>query len=272
MLQEPENSVRVRLNGRLGFEWIFEWEGHKLRWIKESPLSNTLECHVVCTDMEICVAQYLPRNGIKGSYFGVYSVWQNNLALCQLKDPLGLKLAMMTILFTFFDKSDDDKRKKKDNYHLELEFQDLTLETQNIMDQTKLHKLDLETDKMLMKAQQKEDKRTEKQLKRSSAYSSTTTSPALSPIPSPSSSSTYADIAPSTKNTKRSAPLLRSLSYSSRDTRNRTPNKLTSFLTPFTKVSAAPVDPLAQKPVRHHQRALSVGVTDMSAVTTYHRY
>jgi hypothetical protein len=223
--------------------------------------------------MEICVAQYLPRNGIKGSYFGVYSVWENNLTLCELKDPLGLKLAMMTILFTFFDKSDDDKRKKKDkdNYHLEFEFQDLTLETQ-IMDQTKLHKLDLETDKMLMKAKQKEDKRTEKQLKRSSAYSSTTTSPALSPIPSPSTSSTYADVAPSSKNTKRSAPLLRSLSYSSRDTRNRSPNKLTSFLTPFTKFSAAPDDSLVQKPVRHHQRALSVGITDMSSVTSYHGY
>jgi hypothetical protein len=224
--------------------------------------------------MEICVAQYLPRNGIIGSYFGVYSIWENNLGLCELKDPLGLKLAMMTILFTFLDKSDDDKRKKKDkdNYHLELEFQDLTLETQHIMDQNKLHKLDLETDKMLMKAKQKEEKRTEKQLKRSSAYSSTTTSPALSPIPSPSSSSTYADVAPSTKNAKRSAPLLRSLSYSSRDTRNRSPNKLTSFLAPFTKVSAAPDNSLAQKPVRHHQRALSVGITDMSSVTSYRGY
>jgi hypothetical protein len=32
MLQEPENSVCVRQNSRLGFEWTFEWEGHKLRW------------------------------------------------------------------------------------------------------------------------------------------------------------------------------------------------------------------------------------------------
>jgi len=32
VLQEPEQTVRVRQNGRLGFEWAFEWEGQKLRW------------------------------------------------------------------------------------------------------------------------------------------------------------------------------------------------------------------------------------------------
>jgi hypothetical protein len=223
--------------------------------------------------MEICIAQYLPRNGIKGSYFGVYSVWESNLGYCDLNDPQGLKLAMMTILFTFFDKFDDEKRKKKDkdSYVLDIEFQDLTLESQKMMDQNKLHKLDLETEKMLEKAKQKEERRTEKQLKRSSAYSSTTTSPAISPIPSPSSSSTYADT-PTSKTTKRSASLIRSRSYSSRDTRNRSPNKLTSFLTPFTKVSAAPDDSPAQKPVRHHQRALSAGISDMSSHTSYNRY
>lgn len=222
--------------------------------------------------MEICVAQYLPRNGIKGSYFGVFSVLENNMGFCDLNYSHGLKLAMMTILFTFFDKSDDDKRRKKikDNYLLEMEYYDMPLETPHIMDQDKLHKIDLETDKMLMKAMQKEERKTEKQLKRSSAYSSTTTSPAISPIPSPSNSSTYTDAA-TTKNTKRSAPLLRSLSYSSRDSRNRSANKLTSFLTPFTKVSAAE-EQVAQKPVRHHQRALSVGVTDIPGASSYNPF
>jgi hypothetical protein len=227
--------------------------------------------------MEICVAQYLPRNGMKGSYFGVFSVLENNMSFCVLRHAHGLKLAIMTILFTFLDKSDDDKRRvDKDHHLLDL---DLPMETRHTMDEDKLHKQDLETDKMLMKAMQKEERRTEKQMKRSSAYSSTTTSPAISPIPSPSNSSTYADaatttttttITPATNNTKRSAPLLRSLSYSSRDSRNRSANKLTSFLTPFTKVAAAE-EPIIQKSVRHHHRALSVGITDIPGAS-YDRY
>lgn len=269
-LHDPDALVRIRQNSRLGFEWTFDWKNEKLKWVKESPLSSTLECRLLRSDMEICLARYLPRNGGKGSYFGVFSVLENNMNLCNIIDSDGLTLIMMTILFTFFDKADDDRRwkKDKDNYLLDLDFFEIPVERpHNGMDQDKLQKMDLETDKKLMKAMQKGERKTEKQLKRSSAYSSATNSPSISPIPSPTHSTTHTE----TKQTKRGAPLLRSLSYSSRDGRPKSSNKLNTLLTPFTKLSVGN-DTSDSKPVRHHHRTLSAGITDLSTVSSYNSF
>lgn len=44
---EEDTPVELRDTSRLGFEWTFSWEGEKYRWVRESRMSNTLECKAI---------------------------------------------------------------------------------------------------------------------------------------------------------------------------------------------------------------------------------
>lgn len=106
-----DTPVELRDTSRIGFEWSFVWEGEKYRWVRESRMSNSLECRAIRKTGDICVAQYLPRM-LKDEYFGIFSLLGYNMLRCNLTKSRELELIILMSLMTLLDKSDDGGWKK----------------------------------------------------------------------------------------------------------------------------------------------------------------
>ncbi|CAO3619368.1 unnamed protein product [Mucor hiemalis] len=108
---KKDTPVELRDSSRIGFEWSFVWEGEKYRWVRESRMSNSLECKAIRKSGDICVAQYLPRM-LKDEYFGIFSLLGYNMLRCNLTKSRELELLILMSLMTLLDKSDDGGWKK----------------------------------------------------------------------------------------------------------------------------------------------------------------
>lgn len=108
---KKDTPVELRDTSRIGFEWSFVWEGEKYRWVRESRMSNSLECKAIRKSGDICVAQYLPRM-LKDEYFGIFSLLGYNMLRCNLTKSRELELLILMSLMTLLDKSDDGGWKK----------------------------------------------------------------------------------------------------------------------------------------------------------------
>ncbi|ORZ23140.1 hypothetical protein BCR42DRAFT_404066 [Absidia repens] len=110
-LQGYQESVSLKDTSIFGFEWSFEWENQKYKWIRENPIRPFLECRTVISGYggDRCVARYSPR-GVKGEYFGLITVL--GYSLTQLEDQQTMNLLLITSLTTILDKSNDNSWKK----------------------------------------------------------------------------------------------------------------------------------------------------------------
>ncbi|CAO3617807.1 unnamed protein product [Cunninghamella blakesleeana] len=112
-LQGYLQSISLKDTSIFGFEWSFEWENQKFKWVKEGPLKANYECKAIRgRGNDICVAQYLPK-GVKNEYFGLISILGYNFVRCQIKDEKAIELLLMISLMTILDKSDDPNWKKE---------------------------------------------------------------------------------------------------------------------------------------------------------------
>ncbi|CEP07238.1 hypothetical protein [Parasitella parasitica] len=108
---KKDTSVELRDTSRIGFEWSFSWEGEKYRWVRESRMSNSLECRAIRKTGDICVAQYLPCV-LKDEYFGIFSVLGYNMLRCKLTKSRELELIILMSLMTLLDKANDGSWKR----------------------------------------------------------------------------------------------------------------------------------------------------------------
>ncbi|CAO3616626.1 unnamed protein product [Mucor fragilis] len=108
---KQDTTVELKDTSRIGFEWTFAWEGEKYRWVRESRMSNSLECRAIRKTGDICVAQYLPRM-LKDEYFGIFSLLGYNMLRCNLTKSRELELIILMSLMTVLDKSNDASWKR----------------------------------------------------------------------------------------------------------------------------------------------------------------
>ncbi|KAK4511805.1 uncharacterized protein ATC70_003804 [Mucor velutinosus] len=108
---KQDTTVELKDTSRIGFEWTFAWEGEKYRWVRESRMSNSLECRAIRKTGDICVAQYLPRM-LKDEYFGIFSLLGYNMLRCNLTKSRELELILLMSLMTVLDKSNDASWKR----------------------------------------------------------------------------------------------------------------------------------------------------------------
>ncbi|KAI7889765.1 uncharacterized protein EV154DRAFT_552769 [Mucor mucedo] len=217
-----DTPVELRDSSRIGFEWSFIWEGEKYRWVRESRMSNSLECRAVRKTGDICVAQYLPRI-LKDEYFGIFSLLGYNMLRCDLTKSRELELIILMSLMTLLDKSDDGGWKRDPigkgvqddvgNYE-NANSNDSSNNNSTIVSPTvyedpipkkaqqKKHKVELSNDQKLHFMLEKDVRRSQKQIqfdqkkqKPMSAGNSPAHTPDVSPLPTPSASSTNVTIA-----------------------------------------------------------------------------
>ncbi|CDH52419.1 predicted protein [Lichtheimia corymbifera JMRC:FSU:9682] len=174
-----EMEIDFKDTARLGFEWCFEWEGEKYRWVRESRITSVLECRCVRKTGSVCVAQYLPCSG-KNGYFGLFSVVGYNLA--SLDNPQGLKIILCMTLLIMLDKSDASGWLPKRNTHPEMSLKEQ-------------QKLERENEQKLQQMIEKDLKRMQKRIVHDDKVKSTNNSPShspqVSPVPTPSASTEF---------------------------------------------------------------------------------
>ncbi|GAA5804796.1 hypothetical protein HPULCUR_010303 [Helicostylum pulchrum] len=214
-----DTPVELRDTSRIGFEWSFIWEGEKYRWVRESRMSNSLECRAVRKTGDICVAQYLPRM-LKDEYFGIFSLLGYNMLRCDLTKSRELELILLMSLMTLLDKSDDGGWKRDSISKGVQDVGDYNKNNNNndIIDSNdemvsplayedpipkkalqKKYKVELGNDQKLQLMLEKDVRRSQKQIqfdqkhKPLSAGNSPSHTPKGSPLPTPSVSSTQVE-------------------------------------------------------------------------------
>ncbi|KAI9305808.1 hypothetical protein BJ944DRAFT_230056 [Cunninghamella echinulata] len=203
-LQGYKQSIPLKDTSIFGFEWSFEWEDQKFKWVREGPMKASLECRAIRgRGNDICIAQYLPK-GVKNEYFGLISILGYNFLRCQIKDQQAMELLLLISLMTILDKSDDTNWKKETsqgtlfltpNEVPSIQHHEHQQHNREIKEQQQKVKSEREIEQRLQDMLEKEVKRSQKQIKRQSGQvyaassSSVTSSPFDSPHPSPTNSS-----------------------------------------------------------------------------------
>ncbi|KAI8066523.1 hypothetical protein BC940DRAFT_302362 [Gongronella butleri] len=112
-LQGYKQAIILKDTSVFGFEWSFEWEKQKFKWVRESPMRPGFECRAIYgRGNDVCIAQYLPR-GVKNEYFGLVSVLDYNVRRIAVSDEAALELLLVTSLMTILDKADDPRWRKE---------------------------------------------------------------------------------------------------------------------------------------------------------------
>ncbi|KAI8358482.1 hypothetical protein EDC96DRAFT_483512 [Choanephora cucurbitarum] len=185
-------TIDFRETARIGFEWTFEWENQKYKWIKESKMKSALECRAIRKTGNICVAQYLPCT-LKDEYFGIFTVLGYNMLRCNLSQPHQLELILIMSLMTLLDKSNDGEW-KKDNVSIEEVITAPPLESTKATNEKKVQQKKQLNDHKLEMMLEKDARRSRKQMQMSekrlpmSAGNSPSQSPKISPLPTPTTS------------------------------------------------------------------------------------
>ncbi|KAG0163050.1 hypothetical protein DFQ28_005067 [Apophysomyces sp. BC1034] len=181
----PTKNIEVQLRdtSRIGFEWAFEWEGEQYHWVRQSPLSPSLECRKT-HDSSVVIAQYLSR-GLKDEYFGLLATLRYNM----IGDTWGLELIAVMSLLILLDKSDDKwKRGDRGGTSRVQSDEDLLMSLGEPpanakitkKEQQRKNKTELENEQLLRTMLEKQWKK--------SPVTSPIASPGGSPVPTPSTS------------------------------------------------------------------------------------